>query len=116
MFTRQIRQANENNKVNIVILECKIESTEESPKPFHLKARFVGVFEVNNMTTDEDKRTFAINATETMFPYLRAAVTNLTADALINPLTLPVVPGSTLFPEDRGPNHYTLNFDPKVVN
>ena len=51
-----------------------------------------------------------------MFPYLRAAVTNLTADALINPLTLPVVPGSTLFPEDRGPNHYTLNFDPKVVN
>ena len=116
MFTRQIRQANENNKVNIVILECKIESTEESPKPFNLKARFVGVFEVNNMTTDEDKRTFAINATETMFPYLRAAVTNLTADALINPLTLPVVPGSTLFPEDRGPNHYTLNFDPKVVN
>ena len=116
MFTRQIRQANENNKVNIVILECKIESTEESPKHFNLKARFVGVFEVNNMTTDEDKRTFAINATETMFPYLRAAVTNLTADALINPLTLPVVPGSTLFPEDRGPNHYTLNFDPKVVN
>ena len=116
MFTRQIRQANENNKVNIVILECKIESTEESPKPFNLKARFVGVFEVNNMTTDEDKRIFAINATETMFPYLRAAVTNLTADALINPLTLPVVPGSTLFPEDRGPNHYTLNFDPKVVN
>ncbi len=116
MFTRQIRQANENNKVNIVILECKIESTEESPKPFNLKARFVGIFEVNNMTTDEDKRIFAINATETMFPYLRAAVTNLTADALINPLTLPVVPGSTLFPEDRGPNQYTLNFDPKVVN
>ena len=116
MFTRQIRQANENNKVNIVILECKIESTEESPKPYNLKARIGGEFEVNNMTTDEDKRTFAINATETMFPYLRAAVTNLTADALINPLTLPVVPGSTLFPEDRGPNHYTLNFDPKVVN
>ena len=116
VFTRQIRQANENPKMNIVILECKIESTEESPKPFNLHTRFVGVFEVNNMETDEDKRTFAINATETMFPYLRAAVTNLTADALINPLTLPVVPGSTLFPEDRGPNRYTLNFDPKVVN
>ena len=116
MFSRQIRHANENPKMNIVVLECKIESTEVSPEPFNLHARFVGVFEVNNMTTDEDKRTFAINATETMFPYLRAAVTNLTADALINPLTLPVVPGSTLFPEDRGPNHYTLNFDPKVVN
>ncbi len=115
-FSRQIRQANENPKINIVILECKIESTEESPKPFNLLTRFVGVFEVSNMNTDEDRRIFAINATETMFPYLRAAVTNLTADALINPLTLPVVPGATLFPDDRGPNQYTLNFDPTVLN
>lgn len=115
-FSRQIRQANENPKINIVILECKIESTEESPKPFNLHARFVGIFEVNNMNTDEDKRIFAINATETMFPYLRAAITNLTADALINPLTLPVVSGATLFPDDRGNKQYTLNFDPKVIN
>ena len=115
-FSRQIRQANENPKLNIVILECKIESTEESPKPFNLLARFVGVFEVENMETAEDKRIFAINATETMFPYLRASVTNLTADALVNPLTLPVVPGATLFPDDRGPNQYTLNFDPTILN
>ncbi|MDE6676484.1 MAG: protein-export chaperone SecB [Clostridia bacterium] len=99
-----------------MVLECKIEHKDDSPKPFNLTARFVGVFEVNNMETDEDKRTFAINATETMFPYLRAAVTNLTADALINPLTLPVVPGSTLFPDDRNPSGYTLSVDPKVVN
>ena len=65
---------------------------------------------------NDDKRTFAINATETMFPYLRAAVTNLTADALINPLTLPVVSGATIFPDDRGPDKYTLSFDPKVIN
>lgn len=116
MFSRQIRQANENPKINIVILECKIESTEESPKPFNLLARFVGVFEVENMKTEEDKRIFAINATETIFPYLRASIANLTADALINPLTLPVVPGATLFPEDRGQNQYTLNFDSSVLN
>lgn len=116
VFSRQIRQANENPKVNVVMLECKIESTKESPKPFNVLARLVGVFEVENMETDEDKRIFAINATETMFPYLRAAITNLTADALINPLTLPVVPGATLFPDDRGTNQYTLNFDPNVLN
>ena len=115
-FSRQIRQANENPKINIVILECKLESTEVSPKPFNLLARFVGVFVVENMETAEDKRIFAINATETMFPYLRASVTNLTADALVNPLTLPVVPGATLFPDDRGPNQYTLNFDPTILN
>ena len=87
-----------------------------SRKPFNLLARFVGVFEVQNMNTDEDRRFFAINATETMFPFLRAAVANLTADALINPLTLPVVSGATLFPDDRGGAQYTLNLDPKVVN
>ena len=116
MFRRQIRPANENSKINIVVLECKIESTEQEPKPFNLMARFIGVFEVENMNDDEDRRMFAINATETMFPYLRAAITNLTADALINPLTLPVVSGATIFPDDRGPDKYTLNFDPKVVN
>ena len=115
-FSRQIRHVTDNPKINIVVLECKIESTEESPKPFNLLARFVGVFEVQNMETDEDKRIFAINATETIFPYLRAAVTNLTADALVNPLTLPVVSGATIFPDDRGANKYTLNFDPKVIN
>ena len=115
-FSRQVRLANENNKINSVRLDCTIDNTEESPKPFNLLARFVGVFEVEDMKTDEDKRIFAINATETMFPYLRAAITNLTADALVNPLTLPVVPGATLFPDDRGPNQYTLNFDPTVLN
>ncbi|MDE5897483.1 MAG: protein-export chaperone SecB, partial [Clostridia bacterium] len=98
------------------VLECKIEHKDDAPKPFNLTVRLVGVFEVENMVSDEDKRTFAINATETMFPYLRAAVTNLTADALINPLTLPIVPGSTLFPDDRAPGQYTLSFDAKGVN
>ncbi len=115
-FSRQIRQANENPRINIVILECKIESTEESPKPFNLLARLVGVFEVKNMETNEDRRIFAINATETLFPYLRSAITNLTADALINPLTLPIVSGATLFPDDRAQGGYMLNFDPKVIN
>ena len=109
LFSRQIRQANENP-------ECKIETKEDEPKPFNLTVRLMGVFEVKNMNNDDDRRIFAINATETMFPYLRAAVTNLTADALVNPLTLPVVPGSTLFPEDRGTTGYTLNIDPNSLN
>ena len=116
LFSRQIRQANENPEINVVMLECKIETKEDEPKPFNLTVRLMGVFEVKNMNNDDDRRIFAINATETMFPYLRAAVTNLTADALVNPLTLPVVPGSTLFPEDRGTTGYTLNIDPHSLN
>ena len=115
LFSRQIRQANENPEINVVVLECKIESKDDEPKPFNLTVRMVGVFEVKNMKTDDDRRIFALNATETMFPYLRAAVTNLTADALVNPLTLPIVPGATLFPEDRETKGYTLNIDPNYL-
>lgn len=115
-FSRRISPANENPAIHLVMLECKIESTEEKPTPFNLTARFIGVFEVKNMTTDEDRRIFAFNATETIFPYLRAAVTNLTADALAGPVVLPVISGATLFPDDRGPDRYTMNFDPKIVN
>ena len=115
-FSRRIRQANENPAIHIVVLECKIEGTEQEPTPYRILARFVGVFEVKNMETDEDRRIFAINATETMFPYLRAALANLTADALVVPLQLPVVSGATLFPDDRGSGQYTLSVDPKIVN
>ena len=116
MFSRRIRQANEDPSIHIVMLECKIEGTEAEPTPYKLLVRFVGVFEVKNIQTDEDKRIFAVNATETMFPYLRAALANLTADALIAPLQLPAVSGATLFPDDRGEKGYTLNFDPKTIN
>ncbi len=116
LFSRRIQSPKENPKINIVVLECKIETTQEAPKPFNLTARLVGVFEVENMINDEDRRIFALNATETMFPYLRASVSNLTSAALVTPLNLPVVSGATLFPDDRGAEQYTLNFDPKVVN
>ena len=116
LFSRRIQGVNENPLIHIVTLDCKVESTEENPKPFNLLVRLVAVFEVKNMVNDEDRRFFAVNATETMFPYLRAAITNVTADAFLPPIMLPVISGGTLFPEDRGPASYTISFDPKTVN
>ena len=115
-FSRKVQPVKENPAIHLVALECKIEGTEAEPLPYRILVRFVGVFEVKNMNTDEDRRIFFINATETMFPYLRAALASLTADALVMPLQLPAVSGATLFPEDRGVGGYTLSVDPKVVN
>lgn len=115
-FSRGVRQAKENPAIHLVMLECKIEGTEKEPLPYRVLVRFVGVFEVKNMNTEEDKRIFILNATETIFPYLRAALASLTADALAMPLQLPAVSGATIFPEDRGGGGYTLSVDPKVVN
>jgi len=122
-FARQIRKANENENIYVVALSCKIESTDEEPKPFNILVNYLGIFETDGITTDEDRRLFAIKATEILFPFLRAGVANLTATAMINPLMLPIVPGDILFPDDRPVQpegntgkQYTLSFDENLLN
>ena len=114
-FSRTIRKVQENDKLYFVVLEVKVESTEAEPKPFNLKARLVGIFEAEDVNTDEDRQVLAISTTEIVYPYLRAVVSSLTANAFINPLILPVIPAGTMFPEDRGEK--SASFDtPDVMN
>ena len=101
-FSRTVRRVQENDKLWFLTLEVKVESTEEAPKPFNLKVRLVGVFEAEDLQDDLDRRDLVINMTEIVYPYLRAAVSSLTANAFINPMMLPVIPAGTMFPEDRG--------------
>ena len=110
-FSRTVRRVQENDKLWFLTLEVKVESTEESPKPFNLKARLVGVFEAEDIQDELDNRDLVINMTEIVYPYLRAAVSSLTANAFINPMILPVIPAGTMFPEDRGeaPQNAPLN-------
>ena len=108
-FSRTVRRIQENDKVWFLTLEVKVESTEESPKPFNLKVRLVGAFEAEEVDTEEDRRDLVINMTEIVYPYLRAAVSALTANAFINPMVLPVIPAGTMFPEDRGETPNNLN-------
>ncbi len=99
-FARQIRGAKENPNMYFLVLEVKIESTEQEPKPFSLKCRLVGAFEAEDVNTEEDKQILAVSMTEVVYPYLRSAVSTLTATSFINPVILPVVPASTMFPPD----------------
>ncbi len=122
-FSRQVRKANENPNIYVIALDCKIESTEEAPKPFNLIVRYIGVFETDGIQTEEDRKAFSIKATEILFPYLRQGVTALTTTAMLNPLVLPVVPGDVLFPEDRPVQpegntgkQYTISFDESLLN
>ncbi|MBQ8394273.1 MAG: protein-export chaperone SecB [Clostridia bacterium] len=101
-FSRTVRRLQGNDKAWFVALEVKVESTETSPKPFNLKVRLVGAFEAEEIETEEDRHDLVINMTEVIYPYLRATVSALTANAFIQPLMLPVIPAGTMFPEDRG--------------
>jgi preprotein translocase subunit SecB len=99
-FSRQVRKANDNPKLMFIALSVKVESTEAEPKPFDLNVGIVGVFELAEEVDAQTERDFVIQATTTLYPYLRAMVTNLTAQAYISPLNLPLINGP-LFPEDR---------------
>lgn len=100
-FARQVRKANDNKKLMFIALSVKIESTEAEPKPFDLNASLVGMYELEKEDyTQEEERAFVIEATTQLYPYLRSSVTNLTAQAYITPLNLPVINGP-IFPEDR---------------
>ncbi len=99
-FSRQVRKVNGNEKLNFIALSVKIESTEKEPKPFDINATLVGVFEVTELRNEKEERNFVIEGTKIIYPYLRSAVTNLTANAFIAPLNLPVISGP-IFPEDR---------------
>ena len=100
-FSRRVRKTPDNEKLHFVTLEVKIESSETSPKPFDLKVCLTGVFEAE-VESDFERRAFNVQAVAILYPYLRAAVTNLTGAAFVAPLVLPVV-GGALFPEDREP-------------
>lgn len=110
-FSRTVRRVQENDKIWFLSLEVKVESTEDSPKPFNLKTRLVGVFEAEEIENEQDRQDLVINMTEIVYPYLRAAVSSLTANAFINPLILPVIPAGTMFPEDRGEAPVTENLN-----
>lgn len=105
-FSRTVRRVQENDKLWFLALEVKIESSEKEPKPFNLKTRLVGIFEAEEVESEQD---LVINMTEIVYPYLRAAVSSLTANAFISPLMLPVIPAGTMFPEDRGEAPQNLN-------
>ena len=111
-FSRQIRKVKENDKLYFLVLEVKIESTEKEPKPFNLKCRLVGAFEAEDVVTEEDNQILTISMTEIVYPYLRAAVSNLTSNAFVNPIMLPVIPAGTMFPEDNASSFDT----PDVLN
>ena len=102
-FSRTVRRVQENDKLWFLTLEVKVESTEKEPKPFNIKARLVGIFEAEGIESDLDRQDLVINMTEIVYPYLRASVSALTANAFINPLMLPVIPAGTMFPEDSQP-------------
>lgn len=81
----------------IILLTCKVfEDVDilQANLPFSLSLTIRGYFECNG---DTDIETFQMNAVAIVLPYLRAQITNLTAQAGIPPVILPPVNVANLF-------------------
>ena len=101
-ITELVKRVKELPKRRIIEMTVKMIGSEKDPKPFDLAIRLVAVFELEEeIWLAEDEREFVTAATRATFPYLRSAITNLTAAAMINPLILPPLDGGALFPEDK---------------
>ena len=81
------------DKSAVVTINCIIFDDAVSKNlPFTLEATISGNFTIEGATEDEDFLKFCeINGTAVLFPYLRAAVTNITATSNQPPLILPLV-------------------------
>ena len=61
----------------------------------------IGSFEVFEATDFEINTFLNIKAIDIMFPYLRAAVSGVTASAMLPPVMLPIIPADKLFAQDN---------------
>ncbi len=109
-FSRQVRKANENPRLMFVNLKVAVLTNDAEPKPFDIEVSIVGVYELEQAPDAQQERDFVIEATGMLYPYLRSIVTNLTAQAYIQPLNLPVINGP-IFPEDRDTYAFSVGSD-----
>ncbi len=72
----------------VLILSVDI-GKDEVNLPFIASVEMEGRFELNNI--DNPEEVMRINATAILFPYLRSALTQLTATANIRPVILPTI-------------------------
>ena len=83
-------KTNKDNSKMAVEMTIKIFDDEKMEYPFRLEVIVVGQFESDG-DVKKNVREFQANAVAILFPYVRALVTNCTANANVVPLILPTI-------------------------
>ena len=83
-------RTNKDNSKMAVEMTIKIFDDEKMEYPFRLEVIVVGQFESDG-DVKNNVREFLANAVAILFPYVRALVTNCTANANVVPLILPTI-------------------------
>lgn len=96
---REIGKVKEN--VYFCRLFLDVKDTPENRFPVDVHIVFLGVFEFANIDNENEIFDFLKkDAVHAMYPYLRSMLTNLSVNALMPPILLPIIDESKLFPEE----------------
>ena len=105
------------NADNIYVsgIRFEMKSTPENPTPYNTVVHVVGVFEATDVTED-DMKTLQYATTNVMLPYLRSAVANLLATAMLPPIQIPLIPVTRLIqqPDEQEPA-FKVKFDESLL-
>lgn len=82
-------------------LTVEIKNTEENPFPFDVTATMTAIFTIEGLDKKDIDRFLRINGVQTLLPYVRAAISSVSASAMTTPIILPIVNVLRLFPEDQ---------------
>ena len=98
-------------KILKITLTAQNVADEGDEQPYEYRASVFGVFEVEDVT-DAEKKDFILESIRILHPFLRAAVANLTVNAYVPPVILPVLTDIIFNEKDA----YEFVVDDKNIN
>lgn len=89
---RKVVMSEDDNNTMYVTLNISIfENAKDRNYPFSMKVSLTGIFEVDDIATEQAFNLAEINAVAILFPYLRSLISTYTANANVQPLILPPI-------------------------
>lgn len=81
-------------KVNVELL-----NSDEAPFPVDIRVSMTGLFDLNDVP-EEDRIDFLNhNGFDAIYPYIRSTITNLSTNAMLPPIIIPIVDAHQAFQE-----------------
>lgn len=88
---RRIGKAQNPENSYVVEVRAEIHNTPENPFPMDLVASVSGIFNVEGDNMEEINNFLKIQGFQIVFPHLRSLVANITANAMMPAIFLPIV-------------------------
>lgn len=100
-LSRKVGKINENLYYTKLILELK--NTKDKPFPADIKVAIKIVFDVEFDGENETELYdfLKLQAVHILYPYLRSTLSNLTTNAMLSPIILPIVNAMKLFENEN---------------